>query len=378
MPQALFKCLRQDSISKRRSSLGLPRRSGTLSSADSEDIFDESRKLEMGSPDVAGGVDSREALVNIGVLEVKSKSWPHDSKLLLHDRGDCVFTRHFRIRPNPGRTFFVTRLNCEINIMCEVAKEYLFEFWKAIGHLMHPETIFVDRVLLAKRLVIPMWKADTRLLLQVHEVISATEPSEPAQHFGTLDEALSSFEGLPAEEKLAQSRRTFAEETLRNACILVTRIRLEIRGSLIQKITGSRLFQFMKKWYRYTLCAGADDTSASPSNEALWQIVAVDKEVKPPRKGLMSATIGRARSTLNRPLQTVRRKLPGGTTPYISTYLEKGDVLRFGSLRLIIADVVLDFSAQRRTAHSSQMTTLSVSKNLSGDCSNDASSASLR
>ncbi|KAF4658293.1 hypothetical protein FOZ61_005719 [Perkinsus olseni] len=128
----------------------------------------------------------------------------------------------------------------------------------------------------------------------------------------------------------------------------------------------------------YTLCAGADDTSGSPSNEALWQIVAVDKEMKPPRKGLMSATIGRARSTLNRPLQTVRRKLPGGTTPYISTYLEKGDVLRFGSLRLIIADVVLDFSAQRRTAHSSQMTTLSVSRNQSGDCSNDASSASLR
>ncbi|KAF4701514.1 hypothetical protein FOZ62_005968 [Perkinsus olseni] len=117
----------------------------------------------------------------------------------------------------------------------------------------------------------------------------------------------------------------------------------------------------------YTLCAAADDTSGSPSNEALWQIVAVDKEMKPPRKGLMSATIGRARSTLNRPLQTVRRKLPGGTTPYISTYLEKGDVLRFGSLRLIIADVMLDFSAQRRTAHSSQMTTLSVSRNQSGE-----------
>ncbi|KAF4708990.1 hypothetical protein FOZ62_031825, partial [Perkinsus olseni] len=90
--------------------------------APQEDIFDESRKLAMDSPDVAGGGDSREALVNIGVLEVKSKSWPHDSKLLLHDRGDCVFTRHFRIRPNPGRKFFVTRLNCEINIMCEVAK----------------------------------------------------------------------------------------------------------------------------------------------------------------------------------------------------------------------------------------------------------------
>ncbi|KAF4662344.1 hypothetical protein FOL46_005353 [Perkinsus olseni] len=127
-----------------------------------EDIFDESRKLTMGSPDVAGGGDSREALVNIGVLEVKVS--------LRHTSSTRKLSQHFRIRPNPGRKFFVTRLNCEINIMCEVAKEYLFEFWKAIGHLMHPETIYVDRVLLAKRLV--------------HEVISSTEPSEPAQNFG--------------------------------------------------------------------------------------------------------------------------------------------------------------------------------------------------
>ncbi|KAF4672789.1 hypothetical protein FOL47_011368 [Perkinsus chesapeaki] len=333
MSPALFKCCGPGGQVSRR---GLPplskdgRRNGTLSSGDSdEDIEDAVMRLSLATIHGGSNCDNAaDVLVKLGVLEVKSVTWPQDTRMLLHHRSGCVFTRHFRIRPEPDHTTFIMRLNCEVNIMCDLAKDYLLNYWRALGHLVHPETVEIERLYQERRLVRDvLFHGSSSAILS--EFIPSNGPSEPlgsdsreAHHFGSQE---TTRERTTHRLQTANSLPRMRRPVLAKPTILL-RINVENDRYIIRREPEQ----------------GEAIESTAHGDSSLWQIVEVNSEIKPPTKGLMSDTMGRARASLAKPIQAARRQLPGSTSPHAPVYLEKDDILRFGSFRLTVTDIVFD------------------------------------